>query len=79
MSKLCHVKNSKTIMANSVGPDEVAHDEPPHLDLSCLQIPQFYILAPDVSLGYPSKRNLTSLLPVQSFNQRNALQGCIGC
>ena len=24
--------------ANSVDPDEVAHDEPPHLDLHCFQI-----------------------------------------
>ena len=29
-------------MANSVDPDEVAHDEPPHLGLSCLQI-QLYV------------------------------------
>ena len=27
--------------ANSVDLDEVAHDEPPHQDLRCLQIPLF--------------------------------------
>ena len=27
--------------ANSVDPDEVAHNEPPHLDLRCLQIQLF--------------------------------------
>ena len=27
--------------ANSVDPDEVAHYEPPHLALHCIQIPQF--------------------------------------
>ena len=28
-------------MANSVDLDEVAHDEPPHQDLRCLQIQHF--------------------------------------
>ena len=28
----------KELIANSVDLDEVAHDEPPHLDLRCLQI-----------------------------------------
>ena len=32
-------RNNKSIkQANSVDPDEVAHYEPPHLDLLCLQI-----------------------------------------
>ena len=39
-------------MANSEDPDEVAHDEPPHLDLHSLQIQQFFILgALRVNLG----------------------------
>ena len=38
-SKLCHIENSKTReRANSVDLDEVAHNEPPHQDLCCLQI-----------------------------------------
>ena len=32
-----HNENFKTKRANSVDPDEVAHDEPPHLALHCLQ------------------------------------------
>ena len=31
--------------ANSVDPDEVAHKEPPHLDLPCLQIQSHSFLA----------------------------------
>ena len=31
-------------MASSIDPDEVAHDEPPHQDLCCMQI-QFFIAA----------------------------------
>ena len=30
-------------MANSEDPDEVAHYEPPHLNLRCLQIQLFFI------------------------------------
>ena len=36
-------ENSKD-RANRVDPDEVAHDEPPHLDLHCLQIQKFLFL-----------------------------------
>ena len=39
MSKLYHIENSKR--ANSVDLDEVAHYEPPHQDLCCLQIQLF--------------------------------------
>ena len=28
----------KADFANSIDPDEVAHNEPPHLDLHCLQL-----------------------------------------
>ena len=38
--KLYHIENSKT-RANSVDLDEVAHYEPPHQDLRCLQIQLF--------------------------------------
>ena len=31
--------------ANNVDPDEVAHHEPPHLDLNCLQIKLFFFCA----------------------------------
>ena len=41
MSKLYHIENSKTRGANSVDLDEVAHHEPPHQDLRCLQIQLF--------------------------------------
>ena len=41
--QLYHVENSKT-SANSVDPDEVAHYEPPHLNLRSLQIQQFLSL-----------------------------------
>ena len=43
MSKLNQIENSKT-RANSVDPDEVAHDEPSHQDLRCLQIQLFLSL-----------------------------------
>ena len=36
MSRLYHIENSK-----SVDMDEVAHHEPPHQDLHCLQIQLF--------------------------------------
>ena len=39
MSKLCSEFNDKR--ANSVDLDEVAHHEPPHQDLHCLQIQLF--------------------------------------
>ena len=39
-SKLHHIENSKT-KANSVDLDEVAHNEPPHQGLHCLQIQLF--------------------------------------
>ena len=29
-------KFENSCIANSMGPDKVAHDEPPHLDLHCL-------------------------------------------
>ena len=32
------VPETKVEFANSVGPDEVAHNEPPHLNLLCLPI-----------------------------------------
>ena len=41
-SKLYHIENSKTRWANSVHLDEVAHNEPPHQDLRCVQI-QLYV------------------------------------
>ena len=34
----------KDLRENSAGPDEVAHNEPPHLDLHCLQIQLFSVL-----------------------------------
>ena len=38
-AKLYYIENSKTHnRANSVDPDEVAHNEPPHQDLQCVQI-----------------------------------------
>ena len=37
-SKVYHIENANTGGPNSVGPDEVAHYEPPHHDLHCLQI-----------------------------------------
>ena len=37
-SKLCHIENSKKKRSNSVDPNEVAHNEPPHHDLHRLQI-----------------------------------------
>ena len=37
-SKLYHIENSKDWRANCVDLVEVAHNEPPHLDLHCLQI-----------------------------------------
>ena len=40
LSKLYHIEHSKT-RANCVDLDEVAHYEPPHLDLRCLQIQLF--------------------------------------
>ena len=33
-----HIANLKTYRASSVDPDEVAHNEPPHLDLHSLQV-----------------------------------------
>ena len=33
-------------MANSVDPDEVAHYEPPHLGIRCLQMYLFFIFGP---------------------------------
>ena len=38
-------KQFKDLMAGSVEKDEVARDEPPQLDLSCLQIQLFLFLA----------------------------------
>ena len=40
-SKPDHVENSKTRGQNNVYLDEVAHYEPPHHDLRCLQIQLF--------------------------------------
>ena len=40
-SKVYHIENSKTRGANSIDLDEVAHFEPPHQDLRCLQIHLF--------------------------------------
>ena len=40
-SKLNFIENSKTRGGNSVDLDEVAHYEPPHQDLQCLQISYF--------------------------------------
>ena len=40
-SKLYHIEYSKTRGANSVDPGEVAHYEPLHQDLRCLQIKLF--------------------------------------
>ena len=37
-SKLYHIENSGTRGQNSVDVDDVAHNEPPHQDLCCLQI-----------------------------------------
>ena len=37
-SKLYHIENLNTRGQNSVDLDEVAHYEPPHQDLRCLQI-----------------------------------------
>ena len=39
-SKLYHIENSKT-RKQTVDLDEVAHYEPPHLDLCCLQMQLF--------------------------------------
>ena len=39
-SKLYHTENSKT-RGQTVDPDEVAHYQPPHQDLPCLQIELF--------------------------------------
>ena len=45
-SKLCRFETSKTSMhANCLDVDEVAHYEPPHQDLRCLQIQLFPSLA----------------------------------
>ena len=41
-SKRYHIENSKR--ANKVDLDEVAHSEPPHQDLHCLQIQLFLSL-----------------------------------
>ena len=42
MSKLYYIENSKKgVGADSVDPDEAAHDELPHLDLQCLLIQLF--------------------------------------
>ena len=38
-----YLGNGTDWRANSVDPDEVAHDEPPHLDLHCLQIQLYFI------------------------------------
>ena len=43
-SKLYHIENFKDQRANSVDQDEVAHYEPPHRDLCCLQIQLFLSL-----------------------------------
>ena len=44
-SKLYHIENfKKKQRANSVDPVQVAHDEPPHQDLHCLQIQLFLSL-----------------------------------
>ena len=40
--KLYHIENSQTV--GSVDQDEVAHNEPPHLTLYCLQTQLFSIL-----------------------------------
>ena len=50
-SKLYHIENSKTRGANSVDLDEVAHYEPPHQDLRCLQIQLFSSLVVRVDPG----------------------------
>ena len=44
MSKIYHIENSKTRVANIVDLDEVAHYEPPLQDLRCLQIQLFSAL-----------------------------------
>ena len=35
-TKIDKFANNILVSANNVDPDEVAHDEPPHLDLHCL-------------------------------------------
>ena len=48
-------------MANSVDLDEVAHHEPPHQDLHCLQIQLF------LSLALKKLNNLSSMYKFFSF------------
>ena len=43
-SPCCIILRITDLRANSVDPDEVAHNEPPHLDLHCLQIQIFSFL-----------------------------------
>ena len=51
LSKLIYIENSK-LWANRVDSDEVAHDEPPHLDIGYLHIQQFSFLALEVLMFY---------------------------
>ena len=44
LSKLHHNENFRNWTANSMDPVEVAHNEPPHLDLCCLPIQLFSYL-----------------------------------
>ena len=39
------ILRKQTLDGNSVDPDEVTHGESPYLDLHCLQIPSFFIIA----------------------------------
>ena len=36
MNSTLKIRSKVTEFANSIDPDEVAHNEPPHLDLDCL-------------------------------------------
>ena len=49
-------------MTNSVDPDEVAHDEPPHQDLHCLQIQLFSSLVVKEVIATQYSLKVTSLL-----------------
>ena len=52
--------------ANSVDPDEVAHYEPPHLDLCCLQMQLF-----SFSGAFWAKSLLTLKVPNKNFSRRH--------
>ena len=49
-SKLYHIIRTQRLKANSENPDEVAHNEPPHLGFHCFKFNYFFVLALKVLL-----------------------------